>query len=263
MREELKRAIRNPLFVVACFVSLCGLVIEEIPEMKLTVEIYSAPMYYPSALQFVLNPIYFGGFILIVPIAAALPHVGSMVDDCKTRLWLFQVIRLGEKRYRLAKLTSAFISGGCAVACGFAVYAVICNVLFIPSNPAQYDSHILPFDGTIYETMYRVWGGFPMILYIFFILILVGGVWATVGMAMAIWIPDRLIAMVSPLIVYYIWIWGGIRTIWKAVALSPTDLFNDGLTLSNFWWALLQYACLMAIAVFAFRKGMHRRIQNG
>ena len=45
----------------------------EIPEMLLLPQIYADRSYYPSALQFVLDPIYFGGFILVIPLAAALP----------------------------------------------------------------------------------------------------------------------------------------------------------------------------------------------
>ena len=152
-------------FALSLLITLCGLVVIEIPEMLLLPQIYADRSYYPSALQFVLDPIYFGGFILVIPLAAALPYTNSFVMRLKTGNWYYAMIRCGKKRYLQKECLSAFIRGGGGVALGFVTYTILCNMLFLPSNPQKYTSHILPFDDTIYEQMYQSAGGIPMYLY--------------------------------------------------------------------------------------------------
>ena len=106
-------------FALSLLITLCGLVVIEIPEMLLLPQIYADRSYYPSALQFVLDPIYFGGFILVIPLAAALPYTNSFVMRLKTGNWYYAMIRCGKKRYLQKECLSAFIRGGGGVALGF------------------------------------------------------------------------------------------------------------------------------------------------
>ena len=166
--NDLHQYTRIPLgraFALSLLITLCGLVVIEIPEMLLLPQIYADRSYYPSALQFVLDPIYFGGFILVIPLAAALPYTNSFVMRLKTGNWYYAMIRCGKKRYLQKECLSAFIRGGGGVALGFVTYTILCNMLFLPSNPQKYTSHILPFDDTIYEQMYQSAGGIPCLLY--------------------------------------------------------------------------------------------------
>lgn len=257
--------VRIPLgrsFALSLVLTLCGLIVIEIPEMLLLPHIYADRSYYPSALQFVLEPIYYGGFILVVPLAAALSYTSSFIMRLKTGNWYYVMIRCGKKRYLQKECMSAFIRGGCSVALGFVLYTILCNILFLPSNPQKYVSHILPFDETIYEQMYQTAGGIPMYLYLTTVLFLCAGCWSLVALATAVWIPDTLIAVTTPLILYYVWLWGGVRQIWLATAISPTALFNDQLTLPKMLGAMAQYFVLGIGSVTLFRIASQRRITN-
>ena len=97
--NDLHQYTRIPLgraFALSLLITLCGLVVIEIPEMLLLPQIYADRSYYPSALQFVLDPIYFGGFILVIPLAAALPYTNSFVMRLKTGNWYYAMIRCGK-----------------------------------------------------------------------------------------------------------------------------------------------------------------------
>ncbi len=250
-------------FSLGIILTLTALVVMEIPEMLQCPELYEDPIYYSSALQFVLEPIYYGGFILMVPLAAAIPYTGRFVNQVQSGNCYYAMIRSGRRRYICRELFRAFVQGGGSVACGFVIYAVLCNLLFIPSNPLVYESHILPFDGTIYEQMYQTVGGLPMYVYITFMIFLSAGCWALVAMTTAVWMPDSLIAITSPLIIYYIWLWGGIQNVeWLPFSIGPTDLFNDGLTMEILIGNLTQYAILAVFCILLFRIGIGRRIQN-
>ena len=57
--NDLHQYTRIPLgraFALSLLITLCGLVVIEIPEMLLLPQIYADRSYYPSALQFVLDP---------------------------------------------------------------------------------------------------------------------------------------------------------------------------------------------------------------
>lgn len=263
--NDLHQYTRIPLgraFALSLLITLCGQVVIEIPEMLLLPQIYADRSYYPSALQFVLDPIYFGGFILVIPLAAALPYTNSFVMRLKTGNWYYAMIRCGKKRYLQKECLSAFIRGGGGVALGFVTYTILCNMLFLPSNPQKYTSHILPFDDTIYEQMYQSAGGIPMYLYLTTVLFLCAGCWSLVALATAVWMPDPLIAVTAPLILYYLWLWGGVRQTWLVTAISPTALFNDQLTLPKMLGAMVQYLTLGVASDALFRIGAKRRMTH-
>ncbi len=250
-------------FFLGIMLTLIALVVMEVPEMLLCLRIYEDPMYYPSALQFTLDPVYFGGFILMLPLAAAVPYTGRFVSQVQTGNWCYAMIRSGQREYIRRELCTAFLQGGGSVAVGFSFYAILCNLLFIPSNPQVYQAHVLPFEDTIYEQMYQIIGGLPMYVFVTAMIFVCGGCWALTAMTTAAWLPDTLVAITSPLMIYYIWLWGGIRYIdWLPFTIGPTDLFNDGLTLQKLLGNLAQYAVLGCCCILLFRAGVGRRIRN-
>lgn len=249
--------------ILGIILTLIALVVIEIPEMLLSHEMYDDPIYYSSALQFALEPIYYGGFILMVPLAAAIPYTSRFVNQVQCGNCYYAMIRSGRRRYICRELFRAFVQGGGSVACGFVIYAVLCNLFFTPSNPQVYEAHMLPFDGTIYEQMYQTVGGLPMYTFITSMIFLSAGCWALVAMTAAAWMPDSLIAITSPLIIYYIWLWSGIRSVtWLPFSVGPTQLFNDGLTLPVLLENLVQYTVLAICCILLFRAGIGRRIRN-
>lgn len=263
MIVNLKRMFIQPAFWLAAVLSMAGLTINVWPDMQTNWEVYISREYYSSALQFTIQPIYFGGFILMMVVAAAFPAAGSLVDDLREHVTLYEWSRLSKRSYLAIKALTASLCGGCAAALGFLLHAMFCYSLFLPSNPQVYQSHVLPYDGTLYEGLYSICGGLPMVLYVATAILLTGMVWALVGLACAAWIPDKVIAVAAPIMVYYLWLWGGVRELSPWLSLSPTVLFNDGLNLPALYGGLLQYALLGLGAFLVFRAGMNRRLCNG
>jgi hypothetical protein len=263
MRANMRRMFTQHAFVLAVLFSFIGLNVHVWPDMKTNWEVYSGIEYYSSALQFAVQPIYFGGFILAIVVAASFPASGCLIDDLRERLSLYEYVRLGRRRYLSIKAFSASVCGGSAAALGFILHTIICYSLFLPSNPAKYSSHVLPFEGTIYENLYGVWGGTPMILFVALTVFATGMVWALVSLACAVWIPDKVIAAAAPVMVYYLWLWGGLRETLGWFTLSPAVLFSDGLTTSILCYGLIQYAILGAVAFMIFSAGINRRVERG
>lgn len=263
MNPNLRRLFFSPHFAIGVLLSLSSLVIHTIPEMKVNWEVYRAKEYYASALQLTIQPIYFGGFILFAVLSSAFPASSSLIDDQRERMSVYEAGRLGLKRYIRTKAFSASLCGGVATATGFLLHAMFCYALFLPSDPLNYPAHVLPYDGTLYAGIYGLLGGWPMVAYVALMLGMTGFVWALIGLATAAWIPDKVIAAAAPVMVYYLWLWGGFRDMLGGTGLSPTTLYNDGLTWAKLAASLAQYLILGVLAWLLFRRGMHRRLANG
>ena len=263
MTANLRRLFLSPYLAIGALLSMAGLVIHVFPDMQVNWEVYRAKEYYASALQLTFQPIYFGGFILMAVVSSAFPASSSLIDDLRERLSVYELGRLGMKRYIRTKALSASLCGGAATAAGFLLHALFCYALFLPSDPLRYAAHVLPFNGTLYEGLYGVLGGWPMVAFAALMLWVTGCVWALLGLATAAWIPDKVIAVAAPVMVYYLWLWGGFRDMLGGTNLSPTTPYNDGLTWAKLAASLTQYLILGVFAWFAYRRGMRRRLENG
>lgn len=262
MKYSIIRCVKTPYFVLSVLISMASLTINVLPDMRINWEVYEDAMYYSSALQFTFQPIYFGGFILVLVIAASLPASCCLIDDHRMKCYIPVTTRVGKKRYIRLRAFSGAFCGGSAVALGFVMHALFCHVLFLPSNPAMYDAHVLPFGGTVYEFMYSSWGGLPMICFATLMIFFTGFVWAMISLAIAVWLPDRIVAIMGPVVIYYLWLWGGLRESVPWLYLSPTALFNDGLTWGVVWESMLLYLALGGVAYMLYRAGLKRGIQD-
>ena len=89
----------------------------------------SVVAYRPSAFIYALEPILFGGVIYLFPFCACLPITDRNVDEQLS------------KKSALNRILYAFVSGGLAVSLPFLFHMILWNILAIPVNPKQYESH--------------------------------------------------------------------------------------------------------------------------
>lgn len=263
MFNEWKRAFLNPkLFISAAIIFMSSLLFS-LPTMLELPSLYTDPIYYPSAMYFALDSVYFGGFILLVPLCASLVHVDKQVDEVQWRYILWQVQRSGIKKYCFTKVAVTCLSGAAGVILGYGLYVTLCNILYLPSNPDIFETHFLYYEGTIYENMYKIAGGLPMYGYVMLAMSIACMMWAIIGLAAAVWIPDKLVAVTIPLCIHYMWTYG-IRSVpsWQNTIPSPSQLFNDGLTLSTMGRTLIVYFGVMLVALFVYMMGVKRRVKN-
>lgn len=131
---KLKRL--NVWFFLSFFASLSSFLLYQLPEFFLAYENYPDHFFLPSALKFTLEPIYFGGYILLFPIFSSISCVVTVTREIKSSLLLWNVQKIGcVKTYVFQNLLQTSIISGLSVSLSFMVYALICNFFFHPSNP--------------------------------------------------------------------------------------------------------------------------------
>ena len=264
MREEIKSVFLQPRFWISVFFMMLCLFAFSIPSRLADQAsgLISAE-YYPSALQYAMSGLYFGGFMLLLPFCAACAYAGSQATEITTSFMYWKAIRGSIKKYCMQKVAAVSLGGGLSLSLGFILHAAFWNVIALPVNPAKYDAHILPFDGLLYDGMYRVLGGMPIYGYLALAICISGALWAMIGLATAVWIPDQLIVITAPVAINYFWSYGLFQILFGLDLTAPSQLYNDGLTLNTLTQALVTHAAFFLIAVLVYYAGMKRRLRYG
>lgn len=256
--SELRRRLFTKSFFGAASIVFLSMFMFSLPGMLELPSIYTSRVYYPSALFFVLDSMYYGGFLLVLPLCAVLPHIDAQIGDITSRFILLKVHREGIRKYVGRTISASSISSILAVCGSFLLYVLLCNFLFIPSNPDEYATHWLPFEHSIYASMYGVYGGTPMYLYL---LLMIGCsciTWTLVGLALAVHIPERITVLTATVILHNLWTYG-LRIIIPELP-SPSALFNDGLTASILLRGIVLNTAIAIGSCILYSSGVKRRI---
>ena len=260
MKEELKAAFVNRSFLLAFAVILLCLMGFSLPTFISSLDWGE---FAPSALHLSIGGIFFGGVMLLLPFCASVPYATSQVDEIRTAFMQWKVLRGSIPRYSLSKILATAASGASAVALAFLVNAVIWNLLGAPIDPVANTSHELVFaDGCMYNEWYKIAHGLPMYLSMALGIFVSSAVWATVGLAVAVWVPDRLLCITIPACLYYLWSAGLFRFLFGWYLPPPSALFNDALTWQIVRQSLGIYALLFMLAVGVYIAGLKRRVQH-
>ena len=263
MKQECKQAIHSPQAWAAFFVSFLTpmgyslfvwigyLMIDEFWEWR------------ESALHLSLGGIYFGGFMLLLPFCASLAHSTSQVDDMRTEMMRWQVIRGGLFKYMRSKAATSMSVAAMATASAFVVHAILWNCIALPNDPAVYPQHEMYFsEGCIFAGCYTICHGLPMYIEVALGIAFTAGIWALVGLAIAVWIPDKLLTVTIPSFIYYLWSADAPRYLIGISPPHPASLFNDGLTVKKAVMTLIVYLGIGVISLLIYGAGCRKRCQN-
>lgn len=265
MRVELKRAFSAPGFWAAMIVVFLCLQGYALPvHVSQSYGVYAEPPEYrQSALALALGGTFFGGVILVLPFCATLAYSGIQVEDIRADFLPWCTLRSSVNVYALRKLTVSFLSSFVAIFVAFLMHAAIWNLLGIPYDPVKYPEQEIPFWSESYFSQWATLGhGWPIILNIAVGMAFSAGCWSIVALAVAVWIPDRLLVCIIPACVEKLWranLAYYLLGIWLP---DPDTLFNDAQTLSGNVECLLAYAVLLLIAVTWYMIGLRRRAKN-
>ena len=259
MRKELTRAFKSPLFFLSAFIFF------------ITLQGYSVPVflsepaeYRESALALSLGGIFFGSAILLLPFCSPMAHSVSQVDDLRSGIMQWSVLRSSVNRYVLRKTVSTFLAAAVSLGGVFAIHALMWNLLAIPHDPITYPAHELPFSE---DTLFYGWSRFayalPIYVHISLGIALTSGVWSITALAVAIWVPDKLLAVTIPACIYQLWSGGLSYHLFGVRLISPSTLFNDWQTPERVRQALIAYGVLLAISLSVYYAGVKRRACYG
>lgn len=265
MKVELKRAFSSPGFwatMIIMFLCLQGYALPV--HINQTYGASAEPIEIrQSSLALTLGGIFFGGVILLLPFCSTLAYSGSQVDDIRAFFLPWCVLRSSVKSYALRKLTASFLSAFVAIFIAFILHAGIWHILGIPYDPVKYPYQEIPFWPESYFSKWATIGhGWLIILNIAAGMAFCAGCWSIVALAVAVWIPDRLLVCIIPACIEKLWRANLSYYLFGIWLPDPDTLFNDAQTLSGNLECILSYAVLLFAAVLLYWVGLRRRTKN-
>ncbi len=248
--QDLKRSFLNPGFFIGMSV---------ISVLLFTAFVTGAPMDRSRSSFYILFNVFgasgFGPFAALFPVLA---YATSFCEEYQSGYYRMIFARMGPLRFGRTRIITVALSGGVMVA--FPIF-LACSLAFVfgmPGIPQGSDEGML--DGMAmleYLTKYGEWSivaGKTVLGFLF------GCVWALVGFAFAVWIPNRYVALIAPFVLY--------ETLWLLLAdiplLNPNSLLRGDNPRLNSYSLSAGMECVYLAAVSAVvMAGIVRRYRNG
>lgn len=263
MREELARAVKAPQAWVAfavCFMTLMGYSLAYWIGTNLAGEWLE---YRESALQLSIGGIFFGGFMLLLPFCAALAHSTSQVDDMCSGIMRWEALRSSVLKYVGSKVGTCMLVAAISTSSAFVLHAILWNNIALPVDPTAYPSHTIYFSKKcIFHNLYTVCYGLPVYVEMTLGIAFTASIWAVVALAIAIWIPDKLLTVTIPSFLYYLWNANVVYYFTGIKTPNPAILFNDGLTIEKAIISIEAYLIILGISMVIYYIGCKTRCQN-
>ena len=259
MREEMKRFLTHPSFWLAMGGMLFCLLIVSVPNW-IFIDLPNRPEWRSSALVMAVTPVWFGGYMLMLPFCCAIASVPTQVEDLRSGFARWQVIRSSVKRYVTGRAAVCTLGGFLVGAVPFWLHAAIWHMIALPVDPIAYPEHEL-YIGGLFGEWYDVAHGLPMMLWIGCGAGLCGSMTAMMGLAAAAWIPDRLIAVTLPAVVIFFWAYDLPCVLFGIHLPRPAGLYNDGVTWEKAAGCLLMNGMIGLISLALYVSGVKRRMR--
>lgn len=219
--------------------------------------------YRESALQLAIGGVFFGGFMLMLPFTTALCHAVTQVDELRSGMLRWRAMRSSPGKVMRAKATAAALAAAFSCTAAFVLHALIWYFIAEPVDIEAYPNHVIYFSQKcVFSAWYTVADGLPVYVEMALGIAVTAAVWAVVGLAVAVWIPDKLMVMTVPVCLYFLWREQFQYYFTGVLVPEPATLFNDGLSLQSGAQALAMYAALLAAALALYYVGLKRRCQN-
>lgn len=262
MREELGDTFRSPLLYLSAAMMLFGFLGFSLPVWLSSA---NAPLELRStALQQSIGAIFFGAMMLFMPLCSTLPRAVSQVEDVRGSMLRWRVLRGGRARYAFIKCSCAALAAVCVTAGVFALHSLAWNAIAMKHDPALFPMHNNFFaDISLYYGWFYIKHGLPIYLSMAAGMAISAAVWAIVGLATAVWVPDKLLAVSVPYCLYSLL---GTQLSYYLFGVRiphPSTLFNDALTTKDVWQTLFMYAVLLTAALLVYWTGLNRRVRHG
>lgn len=258
MKKEMRRAFSSPLFFLTMIVFMLCLQGFALPTFIQS--IFEPVEYRQSAMVLSLGGIFFGGVILLLPFCAPMAHAASQVDDLRSGMMQWCVLRSSVGRYARSKMVSCFLASAVSMGGAFALHAILWNLLAVPYDPVSYPVHEIGFWE---ESFFRSWStiihGLPIYAEICLGLAFSAGIWSITALAAAVWVPDKLLVVTIPACVYKFWSSKLTYHLFGVRLPSPDTLFNDAQTVSSVLQALAAYSVLLVLSGVVYYVGLKRR----
>lgn len=261
MKDEVRSALFSQGFFLAFIIMLTCFLGYSLPTW-----IFSADWgdeFREGALQLSVGGIFFGGSMLLLPFCAGVTHSISQVDEIRSSFLEWKVLRSSLLTYARNKVVASMLSAALATGLAFALHALAWNFIAFPYDLVAHPYQEIPFaQSCIYSLWDDIFYAFPIYLWMTGGIAFCAAAWAVTSLAVSVWIPDKLLTIIIPVCIYYLW---SCRIFYHLFGINtphPAALYNDALTIERLVQSLVMYALLYIISIGVYMTGLKRRIQN-
>ena len=196
------------------------------------------------------------GFTPFAAIFPGLAYASAFCEEYNSGYIKMMYSRMLPGKFALTRIVTVALSGGTMLAIPFIIVLSIVYCFGIPGIPTGSDKGLMAGTALVfYIENYGEW-------YIFFWKVILGFlfgcIWALAGLAFAVWLPNRYVALIAPFVLYEaMWLVLG-----ELSALNPMYLMR-GDDLNNYPLSGFIECIYILLASFAVIWGLKRRYQNG
>ena len=245
--QDLKRSFLNRGFFAGLFAVTAILVSAS----------FHAPLDRSRSSYFIMMEIFAAsGFTPFAAIFPGLAYASVFCEEYSSGYIKMIYSRMLPKKFGLIRIVTVALSGGMMLAVPFILVLGIAYRFGVPGIPSGSDEGLMAGTALIfYIENYGEW-------YIFFWKVLLGFlfgcVWALAGLAFAVWIPNKYVALIAPFVLYEaMWLALGNIPVLNPIYLMRGDDLND-YPLSGFMECI--YILFASVMVM---WGLKRRERNG
>ncbi len=246
--KDMKRSFLN----VGFFVGMAS-----VAALLLTAVITGAPLDRTRSSYYILANVFaasgFGPFAAVFPVLA---YATRFCEEYQSGYYRMIFSRMSPTRFGRIRICSVALSGGVMLAVPIASACIMAYILGVPGVPQGSDEGLL--DGTIILTYIVKYGDWYIAIGKTVLGFLFGCVWALVGFAFAVWIPNRYVALIAPFVLYEsLWI-----ALYQIIWLNPIFLLRGDDVGSYPLAAGVECVYIIAVST-VIMAGLVRRYRNG
>lgn len=260
LKIEFSRALKSKLFLFAvlfgCVLAISHFIFNILP-MPAKIDFwlsYDKPMLdmdylFPGWMGG--NQHDFQGYLLylILPILATLPYADSFFSDKKSGFIKNILVRTSKKKYYLSKYIVVFVTGGIVVVLPLLLNLTLSAMVLPSITPEVVASHFLIRETSMW---YGLFYSHPYIYIFLFLLIdfVFSGLFATLALAADIFAEYRVIALLSPFLIYLF-----INQLFRMASisnLSPMNFLQPSYNESSFIVIFIEFIILLVLSYFGF-----------
>ena len=195
----------------------------------------------------------FGPFAAVFPVLA---YATRFCEEYQSGYYRMIFARLSPVQFGRIRILTVALSGGVMIAVPIALSCIMAYTFGVPGVPG--DSDVGMIEGTVIFTYIMKYGDGYVAVGKTVLGFLFGCVWALVGFAFAVWIPNRYVALIAPFVLYEsLWI-----ALYQIIWLNPIFLLRGDDVGSYPLAAGVECVYIIAVST-VIMAGLVRRYRNG
>lgn len=218
---------------------------------------FHAPLDRSRSSYFIMMEIFAAsGFTPFAAIFPGLAYASVFCEEYSSGYLKMIYSRMSSEKFGLIRIVTVALSGGTMLAIPFIIVLSIAYCLGIPGIPTGSDEGLMA--GTALAFYIENYGEWYIFLWKVILGFLFGCIWALVGLAFAVWIPNKYVALIAPFVLYEaMWLVLG-----KVPVLNPIYLMR-GDDLNNYPLSGFMECIYILLVAFGVMWGLKRRYRNG